>query len=43
MIPMYQAKEEELTAKHKKLKVLRQEIEGYMEEQGTRKVRYAQP
>ena len=42
MIPMFQAKEEELQHEHKKLKGLRQEIEGYMEEQGV-KIRYAQP
>ena len=43
MIPMFQAKEEELQAKHSKLKGLRQEIEGYMEENGIGKIRYAQP
>ena len=41
MIPVYQAKEEELLAKHNKLKGLRQEIEGYMEEHGLGKIRYA--
>ena len=40
---MFQAKEEELQAKHSKLKGLRQEIEGYMEENGIGKIRYAQP
>ena len=30
MIPMFQAKEEELTQKHNKLKGLKQEIRGYM-------------
>ena len=42
MIPMFQAKEEELQQKHTKLKGLRQEIDGYMEEHGI-KIRYAQP
>ena len=41
MIPMYQAKEEELMTQHKKLLGLRQEIEGYMEEQGVRQKQYA--
>ena len=43
MIPMFQAKEEELQAQHCKLKGLREEIQGYMEETGMGKVRYAQP
>ena len=42
MIPMFQAKEEELQVQHQKLKGLRQEIEGYMEEHGV-KLRYVQP
>ena len=39
MIPMFQAKEEELTHQHNKLKGLRQEIQGYMNDQGI-KVKY---
>lgn len=42
MIPMFQAKEEELTQKHNKLKGLKQEIRGYMQEQGIQ-VKYVQP
>ena len=42
MIPMFQAKEEELTLQHNKLKGLKQEIRGYMDEQGI-KIKYVQP
>ena len=42
MIPMFQAKEEELTLQHNKLKGLKQEIKGYMDEHGIR-VKYVQP
>lgn len=39
---MFQAKEEELHIQHTKLKGLREEIEGYMDEHGV-KIRYAKP
>ena len=42
MIPMFQAKEEELTSKHKKLKELKSELVEYMDEHGI-KLRYVQP
>ena len=40
MIPMFQAKEEELTIKHKKLKSLKKEIASYMEQNNISKVKY---
>lgn len=42
MIPMFQAKEDELTSKHKKLKELKSELVEYMDEHGI-KLRYVQP
>ena len=42
MIPMFQAKEEELTNKHNKLKELKHELGEYMDEHGI-KIRYVQP
>ena len=41
MIPMFQAKEEELQSQHKKLKGLKQEISSYMEKNNIGKIKYA--
>ena len=41
MIPMFQAEEEELTIKHRKLKGLKKEIATYMEENNISPVKYA--
>lgn len=42
MIPMFQAKEEELTLKFEKIKNVRNELEAFKEEHGI-KLRYAKP
>lgn len=42
MIPMFQAKEEELTLKFEKIKNVRDELEAFKEEHGI-KLRYAKP
>ena len=41
MIPMFQAKEEELQAEHRKLKGLKEEISKYMEKNNIGKIKYA--
>lgn len=42
MIPMFQAKEEELTIKFEKIKNVRDELEAFKEEHGI-KLRYVKP
>jgi hypothetical protein len=42
MIPMFQAKEEELTIKFEKIKHVRDELEAFKEEHGI-KLRYVNP
>ena len=42
MIPMFQAKEDELKTKHNKLKELKHELGEYMDEHGI-KIKYVQP